>query len=282
MDSPDLEPIQILSNNTPLDDFCGLTPTEVHHLLYDTFGEKSPLKFHADIDNSTLDGIPFFRLTEELLKILERDRFIKLTLLGALPRKTLHELYDHKFITEGIIESGFSKLTREIDSVALRTLHITTQLTGTIKKSNSKLTLTKKGERFLHPQHRVELFKETLSIFTDRFNWAANDAYTSEPIGQLGWGFTIYILDKFGGEEHTMRFYADKYLCAFPKVLNFFPERDYMKPENQFYACYSVRTFERFLEWFGFVTIQRERNVFHKPETKVKRSELMGKVFRFE
>jgi hypothetical protein len=282
MDSLDLEPIQILSNNTPLDDFCGLTPTEIHHLLYDTFDEKSPIKFQPNIDNSTLEGIPFFRLTEELLKIIARDTFIKLTPLGALPKKVLHELYDHKFITEGIIESGFSKLTREIDSVALRTMHITTQLTGAIKKSNGKLMLTKKGNSFLQPEHRIEHFKEVFSAFTERFNWAVNDTYTQGPVAQLGWGFSMYLLHKFGGEEQTMTFYADKYLRAFPKVLTFFPDREYMKPENQFYACYSVRNFERFLEWFGFVTIKREKNVFNNPDRKVKRSELMGSVFRFE
>ena len=29
-------------NNTPLDDFCGLSPAQIHRLLYDPFGEESP------------------------------------------------------------------------------------------------------------------------------------------------------------------------------------------------------------------------------------------------
>jgi hypothetical protein len=32
-------------NNSPLDDFLGLSPTEIHYLLYETFEEKSPLQF---------------------------------------------------------------------------------------------------------------------------------------------------------------------------------------------------------------------------------------------
>ncbi|MBI5042913.1 MAG: hypothetical protein HZC10_03605 [Nitrospirae bacterium] len=96
MKQQDLESIRLLVNKIPLDDFCGLTPNEVHSLLYDTFGDNSPLKIKGDISNQTFNNIPFFRLTEEFLKIIQRDRFIKLTPLGALPKKILHELYNHR------------------------------------------------------------------------------------------------------------------------------------------------------------------------------------------
>jgi hypothetical protein len=117
MNHPDFEPVRLLLNNAPVDDFCGLSPTEMHHLLYDAYGDKSPLGLRIDIENSTLDDMPFFRLTEEFLRIISREESIKLTPLGALPRKTVHELYGHKLITEDIIEAGFSKLSREQNSL---------------------------------------------------------------------------------------------------------------------------------------------------------------------
>jgi hypothetical protein len=69
----------ILFNNMPVENFLGFTPTEVHYLLYDTFGEKSPLQFRNDLDDATLDQIPLFRIAEEYLKIIQRDKQIKLT-----------------------------------------------------------------------------------------------------------------------------------------------------------------------------------------------------------
>lgn len=75
-------------NNTPVDDFLGLTPTEVHHLLYEAFGDKSPIQFRDDIDDETLDQIPLFRIVEEYLKIIQREKQIKLTPLGALQKKS--------------------------------------------------------------------------------------------------------------------------------------------------------------------------------------------------
>jgi hypothetical protein len=282
MNNPDFEPVRLRINNAPLDDFCGLSPTEMHHLLYDAYGKKSPLGLRSDIQNSTLNEIPFFRLTEEFLKIVRREKSIKLTPLGALPRKTLHELYNHKFITEDIIEAGFSKLSREQDSIAMTSAHLNTLISGVVKKANGRLSLTKKGQQLLQPGERVNLFTETLSTYTDRFNWSSNDGYPQSPVGQLGWGFTVYLLEKFGQSERTVEFYAEKYLKAFPKLLEFFPARPYGTPEGDFVNCYSVRTFERFLEWFGFVKVEHLHGMHGRQSESVKRSNVFPKVFRFE
>jgi len=282
MKQPDFDSISILINNSPLEDFCGLTPTEMHHLLYDSHGDKSPVRLRTDIDNSTLDGVPFFRLTEELLRIFLRDKSIKLTPLGALPRKILHELYSHRLITEDIIEAGVSKLAREIDSVAITTIHLNTLLTGVIKKAKGKLTLTKKGLRLLQPEHRRELFKETLVTFTVRFSWGYNDGYPQHPIGQLGWGFTVYLLNRFGEREQTGEFYAKKYLQAFPRFLTFFPERDFGTPIEDFTNCFRLRTFERFLEWFGLIRVGRSHGILERHSYTVSRTDLMNKVFSFD
>jgi len=282
MNRPDFEPLRLLKNNAPLDDFCGLSPSEMHHLLYDAYGEKSPLGVRSDIENSTLNDIPFFRLTEEFLKIIQREKSIKLTPLGALPRKVLHELYDHKFITEEIIESGYSKLSREQGSVGISSVHLSTMLTGAIKKANGKLSLTKNGERLLQPGERVVLFKEILSTFTDKFEWAENDGYPPSQVGQLGWGFTVYLLDKFGATENTVEFYADNYAIAFPKSLALFTPAPWGTPKDHFISCYHVRTFTRFLEWFGFVTVETTHGILNAHLDKVKRTEVFGKIFMFQ
>ena len=279
MKQQDLESIRLLVNNIPLDDFCGLTPNEVHSLLYDAFGGSSPLKIKGDISNQTLNSIPFFRLTEEFLKIIQRDRFIKLTPLGALPKKTLHELYNHRLIKEDVIEYGISKLTREIDSAALTSLHINTQLTGSIKKSNGKLALTKQGEKLLQPDKRHELFRLTLQTFTDKFNWSYNDGYSEHPIGQLGWGFSVYLLFQFGSQPQAAQFYADKYLKAFPMFLQYLPQDHISTPQRDFTSCYSIRTFDRFLEWFGFVDIEKQKSTLHSGKSIIKRTDALAQAF---
>ena len=138
-------------------------------MLYNPLGERSPLVFRRDIDDSTLDRIPFFRLTEEFLRIIEREKYIKLTGLGALPRKVLLELYAHRFILEEFIEAGIATLRREQNSIVLFSLHFNTQLTHLVRKTRGRLTLTKEGTRLLKTENRLQLFAVVFGTFTLRF-----------------------------------------------------------------------------------------------------------------
>jgi len=121
----DIEANFILRNNKPVDDFLRLSPTEIHHLLYDTFGDKSPVQLHDDIDEKTLDQIPLFRIVEDYLKIIQRDKHIKLTPHGALPKKVMVELYDKRFLLDEHIEIGITKLWKEDDCIAIRSARLT-------------------------------------------------------------------------------------------------------------------------------------------------------------
>ena len=79
-------------NNDSQEDFLGLSPIKMHDLTYDAYGENSVIQFRKDINDATLDEIPLFRIVEEYLKIIYRDKNIKLTPLGALPKKVMVEL----------------------------------------------------------------------------------------------------------------------------------------------------------------------------------------------
>jgi hypothetical protein len=281
-----IDPYQIaslvlLQNNAPLDDFCGLSPVEMQALLYDPYGAKSPVSLRTDIEDSTLDAMPFFRLTEEFLRLIRQNRYVKLTPGGALPRKVLHELYAHRLITDEFIESGISKLYREQEVTAISTVHLSTSLSGTIRKLNGKLMLTRRGEKLLRPDERLNLFRTIFCTFTEKFAWSYNDGYHPSVVGQFGWGFTIYMVKRFGNTEQTVEFYAGKYLNAFPTLLDCIPVVEWSTPKALFVQCYEVRAFTRFLEWFGFVTVSRPPSRLDSHLGLVKRAELVEKVFKF-
>lgn len=280
MTDPQFEPLRLLQDNAPVDRYCGLTTREIRSLLDNPVGADSPVTFQDDIQNSTLDAIPFFRLTEELLRIIQREGSIHLTKTGALPGKVLVELYEHKLLTEHLIESGFIKLRQERDSTFLWSLHANTELTGTARKVHGKLLLTKNGSRLLLPENRTEFFKLTFRTFVDKFNWAANDLYRTEQVGQLGAGFTLCLLEKFGSEERTLHFYADLYLKVLPELLHFaFLDQVELDDADQA-RCYWIRTFDRFLEWFGFVMVHGKTNFGNTPNDLVNRTEAFGAVFK--
>lgn len=275
----DIEANILLRNNTPVDDFLGLSPTEIHHLLYDTFGDKSPVQFRADIDENTLDQIPLFRIVEDYLKIIQRDKHIKLTPLGALPKKVMVELYDKRFLLDEHIESGITKLWKEDECIAIRSARLTAELAGLVKKASSKLTLTKTATKLLETDNRLQIFRQFFQAFTNKFLWSFNDGYPEQPTGQLGWAFSVIMLDKYGEQPQSVDFYADKYLRAFPKFITFF-RPDYSTPERQFFRCYGVRTFDRFFLWFGLVTVDKQKIFLDLDNDKFKRTDLVKSIFK--
>jgi hypothetical protein len=274
----EIEKIIFQRNNSPLDDFLGLSPTEMHYLLYEAFSDQSPVQIRSNINDTTLDQIPLFRIVEEYLKIIQRDRQIKLTPLGALPKKVFVEVYDKKFLIDKHIESGIVKLWKEHDCISIMNARFSAELGGLVKKTNGKLSLTKKGSKLLLPENRLQLFKSFFQAFTERFAWSYNDGYTEQPVGQLGWAFSIILLIKFGDQPRLAGFYAEKYLKAFPDFITVF-KSDNSTPERQFTHCYSIRTFDRFALWFGFVKIEKQKVFLNLDTDKITKTDLVKLLF---
>ena len=275
----DIESTILLLNNTPLEDFLGLSPNEIQYLFYEPFSDKSYVQLREDFDNKTLDQIPLFKIGEEYLRIIQREKQIKLTPLGALPRKVIVELYDKRFLLDEMIEIGITKLWKENDCIAIKSARLTLEIAGLVRKVNNKLTLTKKAIKLLETNNRLQIFKLFFQAFTTKFLWSYNDRYPEQPIGQFGWAFSVLLLNKFGDQPHTAGFYAQKYLTAFPTFITLF-HPSYSTPEQQFDHCYGIRTFDRFFLWFGFVTVDKQNFFLDIDTDKFIQTDLLKSIFK--
>ena len=282
MNPRDIELEILLKNHTPQDDFCGLTPSEMDHLLYRTFSFDSPLQFQSNIDNSVLDRIPFFQIAEAFMKIIERENFIKLTALGNLPRKFVIELYEYKYFLDRDIEAGFIKINKEDDCRVVSTARLTTIVAKLVKKSKGKLSLTKDGVEFLKKEDRVEFFKTIFRAYTVAFNWNYNDYYPESPAGQLGFAFSMYLLHIHGQNFLTSDFYAEKYLKALPKLLLYFPEEGLISIEDSFKNCYCLRVIDYFFDWFGIADVAHPDSILSGKPTSLRKNEVFNLLFKFE
>lgn len=266
-------------NATPLADFCGLSPRQMHQLLFHPLEPGGVMRLRAEIPDVVLDQVPFLRLAEAFLRLLQREGSIRLTPLGALPLKCLRELYALGFILEPGIETGIHKLSREIDSLAITTLHQTTRLAGLARLARGQLLLTKKGSQLLAASQRPVLWQLVLHTFTARFPWASHDGYASPMAGQMGWAYSVYLLALFGTVAHPVSFYAGHYQRAFPIALVDFAAATYASPTEQLASCYEVRTFERGLNWFGLVEVSAPTPGRAQPEGLVSVSPLLRQLF---
>lgn len=266
-------------NDAPLAAFSGISPALMHTLVYDPWGPASPLRLRPELANEALDQIPFLRLTEELLRVVQRDGFIKLTALGALPGKYLHELYEFGFLQEDMIDAGYTKLHRETDVPGLATVHHNAERAGLLRKVHGKITLTKNAERLRQPAYRAELLRQVLTFFTEKFNWAYHDGHASPTAGQTGWAFSMWLLLKFGDQPRPLQFYADNYQQAFPFLMADFTDANWGTPAGQLMSCYGHRMFAHFAHWFGLASIEQYRMGQAQADCLVASTALLGRLF---
>ncbi|MEG1726228.1 MAG: hypothetical protein RR313_12630, partial [Anaerovoracaceae bacterium] len=242
-------------NNRPRDNFEGYSSMEMHRILDYTFEDSSPIKLHK-LSDEEYAKIPILRQIKHLIQIIQKEGRIKLTTIGNLPTRVVKELYPLG-VGDRLIDSGISKLSKETDSNAVELTKILLKLMRVTKIRNNVLTITKEGEKILANNER--LMKNIMITFCCKFNKAYFDGYESEQIGNMGVGFTLLLLNKYGTEKRSDNFYADKYFKAFPLLLDgLLPT--YNTVEHIASSCYSIRTFDRLLLHLGLIEIDEERH----------------------
>ncbi len=248
---------QVMSeqNNRSIPEFEGYSPFEMHKILHFTLAIDSPLRLQK-LPEADYKKIPILNLIKYLTDLIEENGEIKLTNKGFLPTKVVSDIYQQGFLKEEHIEKGISKLYKETDSMTVNLSRILIELAGLAKKRNGKLSLTKSSKKILGDNE--EFLRQILLTFTNKFTWAYYDGYGENQIGQLGYGFSLILLSKYGHLKRLDSFYAEKYFKAYPKLLDSV-EPTYGTLESYAARCYSIRIFERFLDYFGLITINEEK-----------------------
>ncbi|MFO7736625.1 MAG: hypothetical protein R6W70_10505, partial [bacterium] len=242
-------------NNRSIPEFEGYSPAEMHQILHFTFGKESPLKLKK-LSDSDYKKIPMLNQIKYLTDLIDRKGELRLTRRGYLPTKTVSELYEQKFLKDKFIEEGIQKLYKETDSMTINLTRILTELSKLVKKRNGKLSLTKSSRKILADDYK--LLRLIFSTFATKFNWAYYDRYPGMKTGQLGYGFSLILLSKYGHKKRLDSFYAEKYLNAYPRLLDAVEPDNVENLKDQMNRCYSLRTFDRFLKYFGLINIYKK------------------------
>jgi len=262
-------------NNQGLPDFEGYSPTEMQFILYNTFGENSPIQL-LKLTDLDYKNIPILNQIKYLLQIVDNHGELKLTNKGFLPTKIVSDIYNQGFIKDENIESGLYKLYKETDSLTINLSRILIEISALVKKRNNKLSLTKKGQALI--KNDFTLLSLIFTTFGTKFNWAYYDGYGENRIGQIGFGFSLILLGKYGEARRIDKFYSDKYFKAFPDSINEIEDVGYRTMEESARSCYSLRTFDRFLDYFGLIKIDTEKK--WDAEKFIMKTELFDKLIK--
>jgi len=271
-----------LKNNQPVDEFEGRTPKEMYYILYNPFHQDSPFQFCTRVNDELLRGIPILSMTTFFLKTVQESQTIKLTPKGNLPLKLVKSMYELGLFPSYFIDSGFSSIRSEEDDVYTHTMRLICELAGLIKKQKGKLSLTAKGKKLIKEENLFKLFKETFIAYTTKFNWPYNDRYGDHPIGQLGFAFSLEMVSKYGNKLLPGKFYAQKYIKAFPMVLDHIEKPIYHTIKEEAINCYVLRTFYFFLKMFGMVELTEKGEDRISAKLFINKSPILDQVIRFD
>jgi len=244
-------------NNAPLDDFCGLSPAQIHRLLYDPFGEESPARYNLEL--TTFPETPILRILKQILMGLSQGG-LKMTAKGNVPPAFSQAVALSYHGEEGFREkTRFGRLRKEQDWGEIHTVRLIAEFAGFVKREKGRFRLTREGEQALSQGLNGRLFLDLFKAYTLKFNWAYRDGYPQMGIVQTTFLFTLFCLHRFGDEIRSGEFYAELFLRAFPKVLDESSQDPGWSPKEDAKICFSLRALERFASFFGFADIRMPR-----------------------
>lgn len=267
-------------NHRALDDFYGLSPEQMSHLLHTPFSSPETIRFTDDLDSSQDTRI--MRMFIPLLEAIG-ECGLKATATGNLPLKFCKTLaaqfrqedkHTRRFLVGGI--------GSETDFEELHCTRLVAQLAGLIRKYRGKFVLTRKCQEMLATQDTGQLYFELLKTYTTKFNWGYRDGYPEAQIIQQSCFYTLYLLASFGDVQHTQQFYADKFLVAFPMVLDMFSEVTYSTVEDTASHCYFVRSLDRFAAFFGLAEFELKSRKLYMDPYMVRKSALLDRFVVFK
>jgi hypothetical protein len=280
MDNSDADSLMMLLNNRPIDDFEGFSPSEIHHILYDLFSDDCPVKIRGNISEDVLKKIPFLLQVKYILDVINEKNEIKLTSRRCFPVWLVKDIYSQGFLKDDMIEAGITKLNREDASLTISVTHSIAGMAGLTKVQNNHILLTRKGKKLLDDWNG--LFLAIFKIFSLKYAWSQNDLYEDYDSCQRCFGFTLKLLSEYGAQKREVKFYGDKFLLAFPAMLELMEPSLYRNLEDVFLSCYSIRTFERFLVYFNLIEIDYTGTYPYDRKTFIRTTDIFDKVFEIE
>lgn len=250
-------------NSTPRSDFNGLSPEDMHNVMYHPFTDQCVVSLNK-LCKEQYDKIPLVRQALFLMNALS-DKELKLTKLGWLPLKIVAEAYALGQ-PEWIIEELNPKRINEYDANSVWMARIILDLLGWIKTRKGMLSLTIKGKKALSDIDSAA--NEILRFSLTGVGLHTFDGNEDDRIGNLGMAYSVWLLNKFGSTWHSGEFYQEHY----QKVFNF-PDK---------YNTYATRVFARLFYWLGLVETRLNKQTEPPYRWEYRKTDLLQMIFPFK
>jgi len=268
-------------NNQPIADFCGLSSSQMSNWMYAPFAELDLVTITTPAD---LSVSPVMRYLEIILdEAMANEGSFKATSKGNLPAslvKQASELLPEFAIAEYQTYPSISEYmgSNEDKFNALHYTRILAEIAGIIYRRNGRYHVKKTAQKQYQTHGLQSFFLPMLETAVANYNWSYLDAFEDDIDMRLFWVFLLWRLQSHGSVEQLM----DEVCVAFPALLQQLPQDEYSTPYQQLDSRIESRFIERFLEYWGFVTLNPKR---FSGETRIPRKvsiqPLLTQTFKF-
>lgn len=268
-------------NHRPLDDFCGLSSTRVCSWLYAPFGEFAGVIINTPDDLSTSPVMRYLSLI--LDEAMYHGGFFKATPKGNLPTKlvkhasallpefAVSQYHAHLSISEfaGRNEEAFN---------ALHYTRILAEAAGIIYRRSGHYHVKKAAQKQYQTHGLHCFFLPMLEAAVTKYNWGYLDGWPEEVDLRTFWLFMLWRLQYHGSADQL----ANEVATAFPDFVGELPAEEHFPPMRLLSILIESRFIERFLQFWGFVTIDPKRIFAGAPVSRmVDRQPLLAQAFEF-
>lgn len=268
------------SNQAPKDDFHGLSSEQMHRFLHFPFDTPHLIDFPSRLD--VVPHAPILTLFALLIDAIG-DQGLKATATGNLPRSFCQGAA-HAFLGEEKYRerTRLGAIRSEAEFFPLHVTRLVAGLAELIRKHKGKFILSKACRKVLAEQGIAGIYPLLFRAFVREYNWAFRDHWPEIPMIQHSFLFTLYLLKKNGAEWQSSLFYEDRFLQAFPMLLQEVqPVGEYFSPEKVLRICYSLRCLDSFAGFMGLAEIERDPANRYADHFSLRKLPLLDHVVQF-
>ncbi|WP_299010374.1 SEC-C metal-binding domain-containing protein [uncultured Shewanella sp.] len=268
-------------NHRPNDDFCGLSPAQMSNWLYASFGELENVTLCVPED---LSACPVMRYLSLILEeAMQHDGSFKATSKGNLPTKLVKQssaLLSEFNVSQFEIELSISEFagSNEDKFNALHYARVLAELAGIIYRRSGRYHVKKTAQKQYQKQGIQAFFLPMLEAAIKQYNWGYFDNFSDDIDVQPFWLFMLWRLQSHSDVGKL----AAETAIAFPALLAQCSNDEYCSSHDLLEMMISSRFIARFLQFWGFVTVDPRRYIDGKRvPRKVKIQPLLSHTFEF-
>ncbi|WP_217540387.1 YecA family protein [Vibrio metschnikovii] len=268
-------------NNQPHPDFCGVTPTQMANWLYAPFAE---LQWVSISTPENLSASPVMRYLALILdEAMAQEGSFKATSKGNLPTKLVKQasaLLPEFAVAQFPVNISISEFagSNEDKFNALHYTRVLAEMSGIIYRRSGRYHVKKEAQKQYQALGIQAFFKPMLEAAISQYNWGYLDGFEFDADLRTFWLFMLWRIQSHSSVDQLV----EEVMTAFPDLLLAFPTDDYFSPERNLSMLIESRFIERFLQFWGFVTIDPRRYINAEPVARVVQVQpLLKQTFQF-